>query len=242
MGATTWAQLYKALKLCHLHQHLQHTLFPSREWWGAGSAATLCLQFVLWHSGVVHNVWFVEFSKGCPLIAPQNKMRIVQVKKNQVTSAGLFNATVHLLCKGKLYFSCCSAAPTWWFMLPVFLLLIVYRECLNLDWIPSHSLSCWIALRGIKPQSVWAVSFMESSQLLTWNYWKSFLCSWPSLDSGCAGDMVCISLWGQILPWLQLLFLQPLVKAELLLCWSETIGASVHYDFSHGIATTALHV
>lgn len=31
-----------------LHQHFQHTLCPSREWWGAGSAATFCLQFVLW--------------------------------------------------------------------------------------------------------------------------------------------------------------------------------------------------
>lgn len=75
-----------------LHQHFQHTLSPSREWWGAGSAATFCLQFVLWQSWVMHNVYFVKLNKVCPLIAPQNKMRIVQVKKNQVTSAGPFNS------------------------------------------------------------------------------------------------------------------------------------------------------
>lgn len=128
-------------------------------------------------------------------------------------------------------------------MLPVFLLLIVYWECLNLDWIPSPSLSCWIALGEIKPQSVWAVPFRESSQVLTWNYWKSSLHSRPRLDSDCVGGMVCSSPWGQSLPWLQLLFLKPLGKVELLQCWNWAVCAKrfslwnrsvLHYDFSHG--------
>lgn len=234
-----------------MHQHFQHTLFPSREWWGAGSAATFCLQFVLWQNWVIHNVYFVKLNKGCPLIAPQNKMRIVKWRRIKWLLLGLSTPTVHLLCKGKLYFSCCSAAPTWWFMLPVFLLLIVYRECLNLDWIPSHSLSRWIALREIKPQSVWAVPFTESSQLLIQNYWKSFLRSWPRLDSDCVGDFVCISMWGQILPWLQLLFLKPLIKAELVLCWNWTVCAKASvFDtevsfimiLAMGISRKILHV